>query len=541
MCRIQTLSILVAILFCSATIVWFSIDNGYPAWDAANHTLAANEYSRLLKHAHPLNVQWWKHFLQVDPAYPLTVNLSYGFFRFLFGERSISDGCCAAALWLLLSRSIYGIVRLMKQSQITACLSVAIINLFPLVCALSHTLLLDFGVLCYVTFSYWRLLCWYQEPSRKNYLLAAVSFMLAVTSKQAASFYFIGPFAILFFRFLRSADRRSLFQLIGLGASGALALSFWVVPNFKVIKRIREVCQDECSNGGSRLELFARHITEYSLGIIQMVSPLWAIVALCSLLICFRALREVRLERNILLSGYLTGIVCLSIMAVSRPETRYVIPLAVPVAIASAIFVARLFDLNLLGKIVGFALLATGFGQYLIFNFAPYPLSLPPAETTKIKSLIMKENSETLMAVPTNPTPPGDLYAQRWLVNFCYGLQKDRPTRVTLLANTAELNVHTLEVVASELRRPVEFSTCRKFTLNGDVIELTPGQIAYYDCFVVKTGNDTGFKVADSTSMASLEKAKIMLKSNEFIANNHSINGDGTSLIVYTKAAAATK
>ncbi|CAN5205850.1 hypothetical protein BH11CYA1_BH11CYA1_48400 [soil metagenome] len=269
--------------------------------------------------------------------------------------------------------------------------------------------------------------------------------------------------------------------------------------------------------------------------------PLWAIVALCSLPLCFRAFRDVRLERNLLLTGYLTGIICLSIMAVSRPETRYVIPLAVPMAIASAIFVARLFDLNVVGKVAGAALLASGFAQYLIFNFTPYPLSISPAESIKIKSLIMRENSETLMAVPTNPTPPGDLYAQRWLVNFCHGLQKDRPARVTLLANTAELNVHTLDVVASELRKPVEFSTCRKFTLNGDVIELTPEQIDYYDCFVVKTGDDTGFKVADSTSRESLEKAKMMLKSNEFYANSHSIAGDGTNLIVYTKIVAGVK
>ncbi len=531
----------IALLFAAATVVWFDLDNGFPAWDAANHTLAANEYASLLKHLHPFSLSWWKHFLKVDPAYPLTVNLTYGFFRFLFGNQGLSDGWCAAALGLLLSRSVYGVVRTLKQSQLTACLSVTTINLFPLVCALSHTLLLDFGVLCYVTFAYWRLLCWYQEPSRNNYVFAAVSFMLAVTSKQAASFYFVGPFALLFFQYLKQTDRRPLYKLIGLGVSGALALGFWVVPNFKVIKRIREVCQDECSNGGSRIELLTHHLTAYLLGIIQMVSPFWAVLALCALPLCIRAFKDVRAERNLLLSGYLSGVFCLSIMAVSRPETRYVIPLAVPVAIASAVFVVWLFSRNSLGKLAGMALVTFGFGQFLIFNFTPYPLPISSADATKFKHLIMRENNETLMAVPTNPTPPGDLYAQRWLVDYCYGLQKDRPTRVTLLANTAELNVHTLDVVASELSRPVEFSTCRKFTLNGDVIDLTPEQVDYYDCFVVKTGNDTGFKVADSVSLARLERAKTMLNSEKFIAIRHSIKGDGTSLIVYSRNAAPTQ
>lgn len=532
------LSTLITLLFAAATVGWFGLDNGFPAWDAANHTLAANEYASLLKHLHPFSLQWWKHFLQVDPAYPLTVNLTYGFFRFLLGNQGLSDGCCAAGLGLLLSSSVYGIVRLLKQSQLTACLSVTVINLFPLVCALSHTLLLDFGVLCYVTFAYWRLLAWYQASTRGNWLLAVVSFMLAVSSKQAASFYFVGPFAILFMHYIKQADRRLLYRLIGLGVSGGVALSLWVVPNFKVIKRIREVCQDECSSGGSRIELFAHHMIEYLLGIIQMVSPFWAIIALFALPFCFRVVKDARLEKTLLLSGYLSGMVLLSIMAVSRPETRYVIPLAVPVAITVALLIAQLLCCNGWGRITGLAILCIGFGQYLIFNFAPYPICISSGVVAKMKPLIMRENNETLMAVPTSPTPPGDIYAQRWLVNYCHSMQKDRPTRVTLLANTAELNVHTLDVVASELRQPVEFSTCRKFTLNGDVIDLTPEQIDYYDCFVVKTGTDTGFKVADSASLASLEKAKTMLNSEKFIANSHGIKGDGTRLIVYTKSVA---
>lgn len=528
---------------------WFVTDNGYPAWDAANHTLAANDYAELIRRPRPFSASWIKHFLTVDPAYPLTINLAYGTFRAIFGLNHIADGFCAATFLTVLNFAIAGIARHLHFSRLASFMSILVINTFPLVCGLSHVLLLDFGVLALVSLAYWRMLAWSDAPSKKTMVIFALALSLAVTSKQAASFYFVTPMLILLGLALKAKNYQRVAHLFAVGTTASLALALWVIPNYAVIKRIKEVCQAEVLTAGDYWLQVEHHLEAYLLGYIQIVSPLWAIISLLAAFAAFRQARKLSLQlppvnnkRVILASGIGGGLVMLALMAVSRPETRYVIPLAIPGALLGAGFIANLIEgdrKDASTRLSAFALLALALAQYLVFNFAPYPLDLSTRLTDDIKKKIMKEDPETLLGIPSNPTPPGDIWGWQWLLNECAALSTTatppRNCRINLLVNTEALNVHTLTVVAREKKMPVEISTCRRFTLNGDEIDLDQRELEYFDVFVVKSGRDTGYKTAGPESEKRLAEAKAKLINASFDTRRHTLAADGSELTLYIK------
>jgi 4-amino-4-deoxy-L-arabinose transferase-like glycosyltransferase len=535
-------------IFAIALIAWFVINHGYPAWDAANHTLAANDYADLLHKARPFNVNWLSRFLTVDPAYPLTINLLYGTFRAVFGLNNLADGLCAASLLTVLNLSTAGIARHLHFSKLTSCISIVVLNTFPLVCGLSHTLLLDFGVLALVALAYWRMLAWSDEPDNKNLALFSLALAMAVTSKQAASFYFVAPMLILLILALRAKNFKKVIHLLTAGLAASAALALWVIPNYSVIKRIKEVCQAEVLTGGNYWSQVEHHVEAYLQGYIQIVSPLWAIISLLAAFAAFRQARRLNLQlptinnkRVIFASGIAGGIIMLSLMAVSRPETRYVIPLALPGALLGAGFIAHLLagkSSDYSTRLSGIALLALALAQYLIFNFAPYPLTLSRHIADDIKAKIMQENPETLIGIPSNPTPPGDIWGQHWLLQegaSYFASPAPRAARLNLLVNTDALNVHTLTVAARQSKIAVDISTCRRFTLNGDEIALGPQELGYFDIFVVKSGRDTGYKTAGQQSDARLAEAKAKLAAAGFNISRKTLSADNSELILYKK------
>jgi hypothetical protein len=136
--------------------------------------------------------------------------------------------------------------------------------------------------------------------------------------------------------------------------------------------------------------------------------------------------------------------------------------------------------------------------QFIVFNYSPYPISLPSALAASCKGLIQGPLEEGAVQPPTNPLPPGDLWGQEWLVDTLHSA--DSTARLNVLPSIAEISVHTLEVVALYKKAAFDISTFRRFTLGGDVVVYDQQAIDYYNWYAVKSGKQSGFKFVDRIS-----------------------------------------
>lgn len=524
----------ICLFFSLALALWWLLDHTYPQWDAANHTKAAVHYASLIKHAHLFSADWYREFSSVDYQYPFVVNLINAFFKVIFGVTRFSEVLAYVLYQLILLISVYGLGLVLLKDRLTASLAAILINFYPLVSSLSHVQLLDYGSLCFNALAIYGIACWLEKPGRREVLFMTAGVALAANCKQISAFFVIVPCLLLLGHFvLKRAYKRS-FELVITGGTTALLLALWVVPNFGRLRAAQLVSNAECLRAGSYLSVCFGHAHSYIAGLPLILSPfLFAIfaIAVLSLLLNRFSFKPLCLP----LSANIGGVAMMCLIAASRPELRYIAPVCITCALLTAAWLAQLwrsgnYFARLLAAFVG--LVATL--QFVVFNYSPYPIALPPAFAVGCKGLIQGPLKEGAVQPPTNPLPPGDLWGQEWIVDTVHSA--DPAARLNIMPSIAEISVHTLEVVALYKKVAFDISTFRRFTLGGDVVAYDQQAIDYYSWYAVKSGKQSGYKFADRESEENYNRIQDFVEnSGLFILIAERPLPDGSTLKLYRR------
>lgn len=533
--RSEPALITLCLIFSLAISLWWALDHTYPQWDAANHTLAALHYASLIKHPHILSSAWQHEFWTVDYQYPLVVNITSALCKVVAGNGRASEILAYLIFQNILTVSVYGLARTLTKDRLVAALSTVLINVYPLVNCLSHVQLLDYGSLCFDAFALFGLARWVESRSRQNIILMCLSVALAANCKQISAFFVIVPCATLLLFHLFKNNRKRVVDLVIAGGTTAALMALWVVPNYARLKAASAISSAECLQNGPYLSVVASHTAHYLSGMAQITSPFLFVVLIAAIINLIGRQSEAKKLWLPLLAN-IGGFVCMCFVAASRAEMRYVVPLAISMSLISAIYLAALFRSKHAALRFGAAgVMAVAAVQYLVYNFMPYPLPLPFARSGSdirvIKEYIQTPLKEGLVAPPSNPLPPGDRWGQVWVIDQ---IVAGGGGNLNILPSTAEISVHTLEVVAAYRKAAIDISTFRRFTLNGDDVQFDDNAISYYRWYLLKSGQQTGFKFSGEASAANYARLTgIIETSGRFESMGKRTLPDGSELKLY--------
>ncbi len=498
---------------------WWYLDHSFPLWDAGSHFQDAIKYAQLLRHPHLLQGSFWQEFLTVSFNYPLTQHLIFGASKALFGYGRFSDALVNVLYLLLLSGSLARLTRLSGGSWTAALLAIVLVNCYPTVAQYSHSQMLDFGHITLSCLGLCSLAQWWQKKNAANTLLMCIALSLAVTAKQAALVFLLVPGLLVLLKTIAAKDKKALCQLLAAALCASLSLLLWLIPNRESLSAWRDYYTPQATQHAGPFLVFFEHLWLYLTSLPHLMSPLLFLIWLISL----GSVHKVRssVPRMLLLSGMVTGIPLMCVLSMNNAEARYIMPALLSPALESALLLASWWQAGCYGKPLKLASALTfllSLGQYFLLNFCPYPINLPEKMVKLARGLTLCETD--LVGPSFAPVPPGDPWGQEWLIEQIRTYEKGGKCTLNMLPSTKELSVHTLTVAFLLANYPINISTFRRFTLNGDVFTCSPGDIDYFDWYLVKDGFN-GKNLADAASEKAYKDLETLLATNpsfKFIA-----------------------
>ncbi len=527
---------LIVLAFPATLAVWLAFDYSYPMWDAASHIHDSIKYENLFRHPHFWSGHWIKEFLSVNPAYPMTVHATNGLLKAIFGIGRFTEALSLIMFSVGLSGSVYVTGRILFGTKLAAALSVLIINCYPLVSLLSHFPMLDFPQLSLTCVAMMTLVWWHQKPTYLRALLTGIAVSLAVTTKQTAALYLVGPCAYLFAACLWKRQFFNVRQLLVIGTIAASGLALWVLPNLTGLKKYLDYNGAACQTNRSLYEIFSGSCSAYLGSLPESMSPLLLFLALMS--IPYLAWNERKSLKQLLLPSIaaITGIILMSLQSCNNPEPRYIIPVLLLPALASGAALANMCNSRAgAGVVAIFAVILSA--QFALFNFSPYPIQVSPQQREAIKCFAGHPTIPGKMEPSYNPTPNGDPWRQRWALTLISGESKT-PTALNVLPSTPELSPHTLNLVAVYEGAHVECSTFRQYTIRGDLVRYDEAAIDSYPWYLLKTGfQGYFFQNPESEQNYNLIQQYIQNSGKYSVAGKSNLP-DGTTLLLYKKVSA---
>lgn len=497
------LATLIVMAFPATLAVWLAFDYSYPMWDAASHIHDSIKYENLFRHPHFWSGHWIKEFLSVNPAYPMTVHATNGLLKAIFGIGRFTEGLSLIMFSIGLSSSVYATARMLFGTRLAAALCVLIINCYPLVSLLSHFPMLDFPQLSLTCIAMMSLVWWQQKPTYLRALLTGVAMSLAVTTKQTAALYLVGPCAFLFVEALWKKQFFKVQQLLLVGAIAASGLALWILPNLAGLKKYLDYNGSTCQTNRSLGEIFNGSCSAYLGSLQESMTPLLLFLALFS--IPYLAWKERASFKQLLLPSIAatTGVILMSLQSCNNPEPRYIIPALLLPALASGAALANLCDKKAGATMVA-ALTVVLSLQFVLFNFSPYPIQVSAQQSEAIKSFAGHPTIPGKMEPSYNPTPNEDGWRQRWVLALI-NKESKASTALNILPSTPELSPHTMNLAAVYEGARVECSTFRQYTLRGDIVRYDEAAIDSYPWYLIKTGFQ-GFALKNYESETNYNK-----------------------------------
>lgn len=476
--------VLVTILFVLANISWSFFDRGWPDWDAAGHVLNGLTYRDLLKHPHVLAPEWWHQFLSVNYLYPPAVYIFSGFIKLFAGTGTWVDGLIKAIYEALLCIGVYKVGKLALKDKLAALMAVVIVNLYPLNSVLSHQMMLDFPTLTMVALGLWSLIAWNDKPSIKNTIVLGVVIGLACMSKQLCGAFLLPPAALIFLSTLIKRDFKGVAKLIGAAVIPAAMALPWLLVTYPALQKLAAYNTSAMGAKGLALDLgwvFSYYMQEMP----SIMSPILLMAFFTSIL-----LATPKTHRNLILvtASSLGGLLLISSLSWAYPLDRY----AMPSLIAPAIYTGNAFACAWSNKsswLLRFAfatLILTASLQFLIFNYAPYPIPTPSVLNRALSVLGVGLTAHRTEALPANPEAKD--WGQEWAIEQIKQVDHDLPVYLNVMPNHYQLNVHTLQYVGKLAKSNVIPTTQRQWSVTGDSIEFSPQKALYYHWYLLKTG-----------------------------------------------------
>ncbi len=476
-------AIVITSIFVLANLAWSFFNHGMPDWDAAGHVLNGLTYRDLLKHPH-LTGDWIYKFLAVNYLYPPGVYILNGCVKLVLGIAPWVDAIVKAFYVALLCVSVYGITTKLLKDRLAAVMAVVFINFYPENSFLSTQLMLDFPTLSMVALSLWALITWQNKPSVRNTLLLGLAIGCACMTKQLAGAFIILPAGLVFAQTLLTRRFVDTGKLIGAALIPAAMSVPWLIVTYPSLQKLAQYNTKSFGQVGTSLD-FGSSLMGYLAGLPATMTPILLMAFIASLLVVGSKTHRALV---LLSASSLSGFVLLSMLSWAYPLDRY----AMPALLAPAIYTGAAFSYAWSQKSTLFLRLSYGIlavvatAQYLLFNFAPYPIPVPDVVTRALPSIGIALRTYHDLYEP--PSPEQYDWGQMWVLSQIKQVDKDLPVYLQVMPNSRSYNVHTMDYAAKLAKSPVIATTMRKWSVAGDTMEFSPKTAMYYHWYLIKTG-----------------------------------------------------
>lgn len=491
--------VIITAVFVLANIAWSFFDHGLPDWDAAGHVLNGLQYRDLLKHPH-LNSDWLYQFLSVNYLYPPALYILNGTVKLILGIAPWVDALIKAFYQALLCVSVYGISKRLLKDKLAATMAVVFINFYPQNSFLSHQLMLDFPTLAMVALALWSLIVWQETPSIKNTFLLGLAIGYACMTKQLAGAFIMAPAALVFLNTLTGKRFENTAKLLAAAIIPAAMSLPWLLVTYPSLQKLAQYNTHAIGQKGMTLG-FGWVLSTYLSALPSMMTPILLAGFIASLLIA-----STKTHRSLILvsASSIGGLILISTLSWAYPLDRY----AMPALIAPAIYTAYAFSYawsnrkSIFLRVCFVVLALVGALQFLLVNYAPYPLYVPSVVTRALPAIGIGLKSFHDFQIPT--IPEKDDWGQIWILTQIRQADKELPVYLHIMPNSRELNVHTFQYAGKLVNSPVIPTTMRQWAVTGDSIEFSPQKAMYYHWYLLKTG-DQGNIFADTKSRKAFD------------------------------------
>lgn len=509
-------TLVTTLIFALSLSLWLHFDHHLPACDEANHVLNGLTYANLLEHARPLRMGWWRQFLTVNTYYPPLGTLVMGAAMVLF--KSFTALQVVKVFWLFVLSGSVGAIAYMVSGRSTACsAAVCLLNFCILTCDFSHSALIDQPLAAMVAlalaFVYWK-----NGRANIEYSLAlGIVLGLAIISKQVAIAYLGFPVLLdSYLTWKKNSIKEALISLVFL-AIPALALALpWTLLNFATMQKQNAEIALELAKRGDAATRILFNIKYYLTSFIYCASPL---VLFCSGLGLASLPKPLQKKLTLLWISVVPAALALSLISCQPARDRYVAPLVILIAVAGGCGIAEIIERkNKFARIGLVVLTALLTGQFIAFNFYPYPLSATLLESiVNVFACSLREHVSPFFekdavvywqhSAPSKDA--GELAAQ---ILDCIEKQ-DGPmiSWLNITASGAGLDVHEFELLAKLKSMNIRPTTSRLWTALGDREEFSEKQALNYRWYVIKDGGQ-GFRFADQENRDSHERLLAFIK-----------------------------
>lgn len=502
------LALSVVAFLVSFSICWFSLDHHLPTTDEAGHILNSLAYGELYSHAHPFNLSWWKKMLTVSTFYPPSSYLLGGFLKLLLHQSRTADAALECIYYSILILSTYACARQVGLAKYGAAGSALIVGLYPGMTLMHHAFMLDLPLASMVAFGIAVLFFWAKDPNPRRSILVGIVLGIACLTKQLVGCYLAPPALLLFLTLLKTYKlSKTLVASALLACAVACIVTPWTVTNLDTTIGLANY-NKECMALSKNVvqSSFIDNVSFYIQSLVRNCSlPLFIffVASFCT------TSKKWHLQLLPLTTSGIFGILILSSCTWCELVDRYTIAALLPIAIYTGLGAQNLLHPGSpRAAAIAAALTVLAIAQFTALNFSPYPINfLLPEISTNLTHLPKWCRSKNDCPIAR------DQWGTEEAITFIDQYEKNAPAWVNILANQAELNAHSFQLIATEKHSSMRPTTSLQWTLAGDKLDFSPQTALNFQWYLIRSGA-SGYKFITPQSETNYNKLK------EFIAKS---------------------
>jgi hypothetical protein len=174
-------------------------------------------------------------------------------------------------------------------------------------------------------------------------------------------------------------------------------------------------------------------------------------------------------------------------------QYRYIVPAAAPIAVLTAQMFAQMWQSRRFAWQAALVLIVlTGLLQLIYDAWSPYPLCLPNWTKAIMQAVgedfKMHLNSLEVPGVSVHPLPDCD-WGTSWVLSTIETYKGGQSTTLMIMPGCDEINCSSYYYLTKISKDGIEVASPRQHTELGDQVRFDPKLAAWYEWYVLKTGN----------------------------------------------------
>ncbi len=488
-----------------SVIIWNAFDHSLPCWDTVDHRLCSGSVYELFKHPHFRSVEWFRSVFAVSYLYPPLFYFVSATLKFVLGPLAETELVSNLIFVAVLFLSTYYIARETFKSSLAASVAAILVFMYPLVFWSTHCAMLDCAANAMVALGLATFLWWSKRQSFKRSVVLGLVLGSVILTKNNTAAFLVGP--VLFEAiFVSKKTWASHFRnFVSTSTVSALVVLPWVILAGARVSQFVTYTQGQLLKGGtthSMLSDFWQNLGRY---VFVDLSEILTPVLYGSFLVALVIVRPNSKKILYLIASMIGGLVICSSFSWVH-QCRYVVPLAVPIAIFTAGAFATAWQTEKLYIRAVLLLIGTiAILQFVFVGFTAYPIRFPGWLNRIVKKVGNFNNPfDNYQSIAMRPCPEAD-WGEVWALSIIERESQGKHKTLLIMPHLDVVNQSTYMYLAQTRKDNIEVLTGRVCVVVADSVNFNQPFAQAVDWYILKTG-DQGRVLADAASKEAYDR-----------------------------------